>query len=71
VPVYGHFQLRYWWSFYTYDSQGQAGYGCAADYAALVRHGYVTYVVSDPGARPRAALGRAGADRASITPAPT
>ncbi len=50
-PVYGRHQLRYW-SFCTYDAQGEAGYGCAADYAAAVRHGSVTYVVSDPDARP-------------------
>ena len=58
-PVYGHHQLRYW-SFCTYDAQGQAGYGCAADYAARVRHGYLTYVVSDPGARPRNAVAQDG-----------
>ena len=58
-PVYGQHQLRYW-SFCTYDAQGQAGYGCAADYTAAVNHGYVTYVVSDPGARPRNATKRNG-----------
>jgi hypothetical protein len=44
-------QLRYW-SFCTYDTQGQAGFGCAADYTAVIRHGWITYVVSDPGKRP-------------------
>ena len=58
-PVYGEHQLRYW-SFCTYDAQGEAGYGCAADYAAAVRHGYVTYVISDPGARPANAVTRNG-----------
>jgi hypothetical protein len=57
--VYGRHQLRYW-SFCTYDAQGEAGYGCAADYAASVRHGYVTYVISDPGARPRNATKKHG-----------
>jgi hypothetical protein len=58
-PVYGQHQVRYW-SFCTYDAQGQAGYGCAADYAASVRHGSVTYVVSDPGTRPANAEARDG-----------
>lgn len=58
-PVYGRHQLRYW-SFCTYDAQGEAGYGCAADYAAAIRRGYVTYVISDPGARPRNATKRHG-----------
>src|SRR6202000_1259544 len=35
-----------------YDQNGQAGIGCAADYAAAIRGGSVTYVVSDPGVRP-------------------
>ena len=58
-PVYGRHQLRYW-SFCTYDAQGEAGYGCAADYTAAIRHGYVTYVISDPGARPGNARARNG-----------
>jgi hypothetical protein len=58
-PIYGRHQLRYW-SFCTYDAQGEAGYGCAADYAATIRHGYVTYVVSDPGSRPANATARNG-----------
>jgi hypothetical protein len=59
VPAYANDQLRYW-SFCTYDVQGEAGYGCAADYAATVRHGYVTYVISDPGSRPTNAVSRYG-----------
>lgn len=59
APVYGPHQVRYW-SFCTYDAQGQAGYGCAADYAAAVRHGQITYVISDPGTRPRNAVARNG-----------
>jgi hypothetical protein len=58
-PVYGDHQLRYW-SVCTYDAQGQEGYGCAADYSAAVRHGDVTYVVSDPGSRPSNATARDG-----------
>lgn len=53
-PVYGHYQLRYW-SFCTYDSLGQAVIGCAADYRAAIRGGYLTYVISDPVHRPRKA----------------
>jgi hypothetical protein len=44
-------QLRYW-SFCVYDTQGEAGFGCAADYTAPLRDGNYTYVVSDPGQRP-------------------
>lgn len=44
-------QLRYW-SFCVYDSQGEAGFGCAADYTSSLRDGAYTYVVSDPGQRP-------------------
>jgi hypothetical protein len=58
-PTYGSHQLRYW-SFCTYDAQGQAGYGCAADYNATLRHGYLTYVVSDPGSRPPNATAKGG-----------
>lgn len=58
-PVYGHHQVRYW-SFCTYDSRGQAGFGCAADYHAAIRHRSVTYVISDPGARPANATARHG-----------
>jgi hypothetical protein len=50
-PVYGHDQLRYW-SLCTYDQNGQAGIGCAADYDAVIRGGSITYVISDPGERP-------------------
>jgi hypothetical protein len=50
-PVYGRHQLRYW-SLCTYDSSGQAAIGCAADYAAAIRGGSITYVISDPGTRP-------------------
>jgi hypothetical protein len=49
--VYGRYQLRYW-SFCTYDSTGQAVIGCAADYRAAIRSGWITYVVSDPADRP-------------------
>jgi hypothetical protein len=49
--VYRHHQLRYW-SLCTYDTGGQAAFGCAADYAAAIRGGSITYVVSGPGARP-------------------
>jgi hypothetical protein len=59
VPAFGKYQLRYW-SFCTYDAQGEAGYGCAADYRAAVRHGYLTYVVSDPGSRPTNATAKYG-----------
>jgi hypothetical protein len=58
-PIFGHHQLRYW-SFCTYDAEGQAGYGCAADYQAAIHHGYVTYVISDPGTRPSNAIARNG-----------
>jgi hypothetical protein len=50
-PAYKRYQVRYW-SFCTYDQDGQAGVGCAADYGATIRSGSVTYVVSDAGARP-------------------
>lgn len=50
-PVYAGRQLRYW-SLCTYDDSGQAAIGCAADYAATIRSGSITYVVSDPGTRP-------------------
>ena len=58
-PVYGNHQLRYW-SFCTYDAQGEAGYGCAADYAAALRNRHLTYVISDPRARPANAVARDG-----------
>jgi hypothetical protein len=51
--------VRYW-SLCTYDEQGEAGFACAADYRAAVRKGYVTYVISDPGARPPNATRRQG-----------
>jgi hypothetical protein len=51
VPAYANTQLRYW-SFCTYDDQGEAGFGCVADYAAGARRGRLTYVVSDRGQRP-------------------
>jgi hypothetical protein len=51
VPPYAHAQLRYW-SICTDDPHGQFVFGCAADYAAAIRRHEVTYVVSDPGARP-------------------
>ena len=59
VPPYAPRQVRYW-SICTYDAQGEAGYGCAADYAASLRGGYVTYVISDPGVRPANATARNG-----------
>ena len=58
-PPFAGAQLRYW-SFCTYDDQGQAGWGCAADYASAARHGTVTYVISDPGQRPFNATARTG-----------
>lgn len=58
-PVYGDHQVRYW-SFCTYDSTGQAVIGCAADYRAVIRGGWVTYVVSDPARRPRNATAANG-----------
>ena len=58
-PPFAPRQVRYW-SICTYDSQGQAGYGCAADYAASLRGGYATYVISDPGVRPANAIARDG-----------
>ena len=58
-PVYGRAQLRYW-SLCTYDTQGQAAIGCAADYAAAVRDGTITYVISDPGTRPASATAANG-----------
>jgi hypothetical protein len=57
--VYGDRQLRYW-SICTYDDSGQAAIGCAADYGAAVRDGQITYVVSDPGARPANAVAAQG-----------
>jgi hypothetical protein len=51
VPAYRRTQLRYW-SLCTYDDQGEAGFGCAADYAASLRNGALTSVVSDPALRP-------------------
>jgi hypothetical protein len=59
VPVYRHRQIRYW-SICTYDSRGEAVYGCGGDYRAAVRHHHITYVVSDPGARPKRATKRHG-----------
>ena len=59
APVYGDHQLRYW-SICTYDQSGQAAIGCAADYAASIRDGWITYVVSDPGVRPANATGANG-----------
>lgn len=50
-PAYTPDQVRYW-SFCTYDQNGQAGIGCEADYNAVIRQSSVTYVVSDPGVRP-------------------
>jgi hypothetical protein len=59
APPYARAQLRYW-SFCTYDDQGEAGWGCAADYAAAVRRHTLTYVISDPGNRPGNATARNG-----------
>jgi hypothetical protein len=58
-PAYGKYQLRYW-SFCTYDQNGQAAIGCAADYGAAIRSGSITYVVSDPGVRPAHATAAQG-----------
>lgn len=59
VPPYRRSDLRYW-SFCVYDTNGEAGYGCAADYRTAVRHHHYTYVISDPGVRPANATARHG-----------
>lgn len=52
-------QVRYW-SICTYDTGGQFVYGCAADYHAAIRRHMITYVISDPGARPANANAKHG-----------
>ena len=50
VPPYKPSQLRYW--SICENSSTTRVISCAADYAAAVRHGYYTYVISDPDVRP-------------------
>lgn len=50
-PAYRKSQLRYW-SFCTYDAEGEALVGCEADHDAAIRGHQITYVVSDPEHRP-------------------
>jgi hypothetical protein len=58
-PVRAGGQLRYW-SVCTYDSSGTAVFGCVADRWARQRKGWVTYVVSEAGHRPRNATAAHG-----------
>jgi hypothetical protein len=51
VPVYKPRQLRYW-SFCTYDSEGEALVGCVPDYQSAIRGHDYTFVVSNPASRP-------------------
>jgi hypothetical protein len=51
VPVYKPRQLRYW-SFCTYDSEGEALIGCVPDYKSAIRGREITFVVSTPADRP-------------------
>jgi hypothetical protein len=57
--VYGKYDLRYW-SVCTYDSTGTAVFGCVPDYQAPQRDGWVTFVVSEAGQRPRNATSAHG-----------
>jgi len=50
-PPYKAAQLRYW-SFCSYDAEGEALVGCVADYHAVIRAHEITYVISDPEHRP-------------------
>jgi hypothetical protein len=58
-PVYRNTQLRYW-SFCSYDAEGEALVGCAADYHTVIRSGQVTFVISDPEHRPANATAASG-----------
>jgi hypothetical protein len=51
VPVYKRRQLRYW-SFCTYDSEGEALVGCVPDYTSAISKRDFTFVVSNPASRP-------------------
>lgn len=51
APVYKHKQLRYW-SFCTYDPEGEALVGCEPDYLSAIRGGQYTFVVSSAAERP-------------------
>lgn len=50
-PVYRHKQLRYW-SFCTYDPEGEVLVGCEPDYLSAIRGGQHTFVVSSAADRP-------------------
>jgi hypothetical protein len=51
VPVYRKKQLRYW-SFCTYDPEGEVLVGCEPDYQSAIQHGDYTFVVSSAADRP-------------------
>jgi hypothetical protein len=51
VPVYRNKQLRYW-SFCTYDPEGEVLVGCEPDYLSAIRGGDYTFVVSSPADKP-------------------
>lgn len=51
VPVYARRQLRYW-SFCTYDPEGEVLVGCEPDYLSAIRGGQYTFVVSNTANRP-------------------
>jgi hypothetical protein len=51
VPVYKNKQLRYW-SFCTYDPEGEALVGCEPDYLSAIHGGQYTFVVSSAADRP-------------------
>jgi hypothetical protein len=51
VPVYKNKQLRYW-SFCTYDPEGEALVGCEPDYLSAIHRGQYTFVVSSAADRP-------------------
>jgi hypothetical protein len=57
-PVYRPSQVRYW--SICQNSSTTRVISCAADYAATIRHGYYTYVISDPAERPRNATAAHG-----------
>jgi hypothetical protein len=51
VPVYKPRQLRYW-SFCSYDPEGEALMGCVPDYKSTIRGHDITFVISSPANRP-------------------
>jgi hypothetical protein len=51
VPVYKNKQLRYW-SFCTYDPEGEVLVGCEPDYLSAIRSGDYTFVVSSAADKP-------------------